>query len=282
MGLFKFKFGPKPSPRKEKAATARASLDDLAQIAAAQTKEKGRAGLTREAACKVLQVPVAGRDVISGLVDRSVYAGSLIKLDDDTEPLGRGQSSVVHPGTMLPGTVDPGRRGAVKVLDAASVSQSTALLGMLRSEWAALRALPPHEHIIALHGPAIVTRCEVALVLTLMEADLLSLIEDEGPLPEDECRQLFCQMASALGHMHAHGWAHRDVKPENVCLISRRAPPPGRLLHRARLIDFGAAAQCAPSANTLGSFCGTPVYMAPEVTCWVRRRALFNDGGGHF
>ncbi len=64
--------------------------------------------------------------------------------------------------------------------------------------------------------------------------------------------------ARALGHAHAQGIVHRDVKPENV-LVSRDG--------RVKVADFGlAVAQDVQQRLTrTGTMLGTPAYMPPEM-----------------
>jgi len=63
-------------------------------------------------------------------------------------------------------------------------------------------------------------------------------------------------VAEALGHAHARGLVHRDVKPANVLL-----DPSGR----ARVTDFGLAwAERLERLTRTGAFVGTPIAMAPE------------------
>jgi tRNA A-37 threonylcarbamoyl transferase component Bud32 len=64
------------------------------------------------------------------------------------------------------------------------------------------------------------------------------------------------QMCSGLREAHAQGVVHRDLKPENL------------MMDRAgiiKIMDFGVARMFSSNASTtMGSFVGTPAYMAPE------------------
>jgi serine/threonine-protein kinase len=53
----------------------------------------------------------------------------------------------------------------------------------------------------------------------------------ESQLPIDEAVRIGCEVADGLGHAHARGVIHRDVKPENILLSGGHA----------LLADFGIA-----------------------------------------
>lgn len=64
--------------------------------------------------------------------------------------------------------------------------------------------------------------------------DLLETVEGTASrLPPDRITVLLCRMLDALGHVHAKGFLHRDISPDNILMESATGEPV--------LIDFGAA-----------------------------------------
>ncbi|KAF8463678.1 kinase-like domain-containing protein, partial [Kalaharituber pfeilii] len=86
--------------------------------------------------------------------------------------------------------------------------------------------------------------------------DLWSHIERKGQIEEIEAIPILWQLIEALGFLHEHGIAHRDLKPDNILLTSSE--------HGARIVlaDFGAAKQAPPGTRML-TFVGTVEYTAP-------------------
>lgn len=85
---------------------------------------------------------------------------------------------------------------------------------------------------------------------------LKGLIEEHGPFPPAETAQLLEQAAAALGHLHARGLVHLDVKPQNLLLADDR---------RLKLIDFGLAQPAGQPQEAIGGRTfGTAAYLAPE------------------
>src|SRR5215204_6557917 len=79
-------------------------------------------------------------------------------------------------------------------------------------------------------------------------------VETRGPLSASDGVRLLRESAWALGHAHAQGVVHRDVKPDNILIESGSG--------RALVADFGIA---AVAGDALGDgVAGTPGFMSPE------------------
>ncbi len=97
--------------------------------------------------------------------------------------------------------------------------------------------------------------------------DLRTVIEKEGPLLVRRAINIGKQICAALGAAHALGITHRDIKPDNILLVSQ---PDGTEL--VKVLDFGIAKvregsfEGGSSASTTktGVVVGTPQYLSPE------------------
>lgn len=74
-----------------------------------------------------------------------------------------------------------------------------------------------------------------------------------APLPVDRTLDLARALFEALGAVHAAGFVHGDVKPDNV------VAPPGA---GCKLLDFGLSLPIGAAWHAEGA--GTAAYMAPE------------------
>jgi serine/threonine protein kinase len=89
---------------------------------------------------------------------------------------------------------------------------------------------------------------------------LRKALRRSGTLPIDRAVRMATEVLDALGHAHAHKFAHRDIKPDNIVL----SEPDGA----AMLVDFGIARAIASSGEDRvtrsGFVVGTEEYMSPE------------------
>ncbi len=106
----------------------------------------------------------------------------------------------------------------------------------------------------------------VALVMELLEGrSLADVIAGERRLPAARVLRILAHVCKGLAAVHAAGFVHRDVKPENVFLVQRDADP-----DFVKLLDFGLVKACGDRgprsgcATLAGTFLGSPAYASPE------------------
>jgi hypothetical protein len=157
-----------------------------------------------------------------------------------------------------------GRAVAVKVLRPELCRNAEAAARFHREAQAA--AAIGNEHIVEVFDYGHTAEGEAFLAMEKLEGtDLGRMLRDDGPLPEGRAVGIARQIASALAAAHAKGIVHRDLKSENVCILSRD----GRDF--VKVLDFGISKVCeaegsgesGPITNQ-GAVLGTPHYMAPE------------------
>lgn len=124
--------------------------------------------------------------------------------------------------------------------------------------------------------------------------DLAQLVKQQGNLPTPVACECIAQVAAGLQHAFENGMVHRDIKPQNLMLIS---DPLRRPLDTAsnqsrltiKILDFGLASFTMPdptdqseqdteqSITAMGTFMGTPNYVAPEQAQDARQADIRSD-----
>jgi hypothetical protein len=166
--------------------------------------------------------------------------------------LGRGGMGVVYVARDR----RLGREVAIKRLTLQGASDPEARLRFLRESEAVARLR--HPGIVSVHAVGD-EGGHPYYVMDLIDGESLAARLRTGPLASAQVAALGAALARALGHAHANGVLHRDLKPDNVLLRARDDAP--------LLTDFGLAKTHSEETERLtrtGEVLGTPAFMAPE------------------
>jgi serine/threonine protein kinase len=91
--------------------------------------------------------------------------------------------------------------------------------------------------------------------------ELGTLLRSEGAQPMARTLRILSQLALGLEDAHSFGVIHRDLKPDNVFLVTS---PEG---DQVRILDFGSVKlqmETGPKLTAFGTTLGSPYYMSPE------------------
>jgi serine/threonine protein kinase len=180
----------------------------------------------------------------------SIFAGYRIE-----GVLGRGGMGVVY----LAEQPELGRRVAIKVIAPALASDPDYLERFRRES--RLAAAIEHPNAIPIYEAGVADEDMPYLVMRYVEGeDLSTLLRREGRLDVRRAAAIVDQIAGALDEAHARGLVHRDVKPANVIVESRRGT------EHAYLTDFGLTREMDASSGVTGTgrWVGTIDYASPE------------------
>ena len=151
-----------------------------------------------------------------------------------------------------------GSDGAKVAIKIAHAGLATAREQLARERDALRRIGAPA--VPALHDEGTLPSGAPYLVLEHIAAPTLGDLLDAwaGPAPLDRLPSLVLGLTEALAAIHARGFCHLDLKPENAFVL---ASPPG-----VRLFDLGLSRDLAATApaGPPRTYAGTAAYMSPE------------------
>ena len=182
--------------------------------------------------------------------------------------LGRGGFGIVY----LAFDARLGRRVALKVPRPDRV-QNAALWGRFARE-ARLAATLDHEAIVPVLDAGVIDGV-FFIATSYQEGEPLSrqLARTPGGLAPRLAAALAERLAAGLAHAHGRGVLHRDLKPDNVLMVSACSSPladepsgPLPATPVPKITDYGLGAFREPheSGTLTGIWQGSPPYMAPE------------------
>jgi len=99
----------------------------------------------------------------------------------------------------------------------------------------------------------------VYLVSELLKGGELldAVLEQTEGYSEDIARQCFQQLMQGIEYLHSQGVAHRDLKLENLLLVTKGD------ISKIKITDFGLAK--LTQGGQMSTIVGTPQYVAPEI-----------------
>ena len=113
-----------------------------------------------------------------------------------------------------------------------------------------------HPNIVAIYDISASDGKAYIAMEYLEGKNLYKFIEQQGPLPPRIAVPIMMQVCDALHAIHNAGIVHRDIKPDNICLMQTG---------QSKLMDFGLAKAETNRITQEGMIMGTPSYMAPEL-----------------
>ncbi|MCO5165274.1 MAG: serine/threonine protein kinase [Planctomycetes bacterium] len=242
-------------------------------ISAVQARELLDSCATPPGGNPALAASGEGSVVVANLLSRGVPAKVAAELEDEAKndfvpgyrvlgELGRGGMGVVY--KALQKRLD--RVVALKVVNPGAAREPDYLRRFNQEALALARLNHPNIVQVYDYGEA---AGRVYLALEFVEGDdAYKALRQGGPMSEAQALRIARDAAIGLGHAHAAGIIHRDVKPANLLLVPRQKPgPDDRWV--AKVTDLGLARQQqgAPGdgqTTRAGTILGSPSYMAPE------------------
>ena len=233
----------KPAAAAHLSPRAKAAAETAAKLAAAAAKGGGK--------------PATGRAGAADPLARHGYATQ--------GPIAAGAFSTIVRAIAI----DGGLEVAVKSFDNKKCAADYQHLYLREGELAALRTVKKRgnnkyianlleEHVGPMHTYAILEYCSGGSLQRHLQK-LTSKPRDKAgnyaAIPEADCAYMGAQINAALLHLHSLDVAHRDLKPGNILFAGDRW---------LKVCDFGFAKRC--KGQRLHTLCGTPIYMAPELT----------------
>ncbi len=162
--------------------------------------------------------------------------------------LGRGGLGVVYKAR------DPliGRLVALKALAPEVLADPDLLMRFYREAQAAANL--QHANVVTIYDLGEISGSPY-IAMELVEGDTLrKIIDRKTPIPLAQKLSIIRQFCAGLAHAHQHGVIHRDVRPENILVMT----------DGTAVVDFGIARLESSSMTRAGLSIGAVQYSSPE------------------
>ena len=158
-----------------------------------------------------------------------------------TEPIGFGSFSTIFKGTDYNNNETVAIKKINKIIDKRHFDNEIKLMKSLS-----------HDNILKLYDVIYKSKKEIFFVLEYCSGGDLSYYIESGITTYDN--KYFYEILDSLEYLFKNEILHRDIKPQNI-LISNNS---------IKISDFGFAKSFEKN-ELITTFCGSPLYMAPEI-----------------
>lgn len=149
---------------------------------------------------------------------------------------------------------------AIKVLDESIAQHKIALARFLREARAA--ASLKSVHVVQIHDYGVDERVPYIAMEYLDGETLGTRLQQVSHLSPEDTALMITHVARGVGKAHETGVVHRDLKPDNIFLVTEDDE------EYAKVLDFGVAKAgegvFAATLTSAGKLLGTPAYMSAE------------------
>jgi serine/threonine-protein kinase len=209
-------------------------------------------GRTPERVCPTCRITTVDEAALSG---HDLLGKVFVDRYEIVELLGRGGMGAVYRARHI--AMDS--QVALKVLRREASTDLDSIERFYREARAASRLAHPNTIRVFDFGQS--EDGQLFLAMEYLEGRTLRAeVRRVGRMDPSRVLRIAEQIARSLGEAHEKGIVHRDVKPENIFLMTMIGHP-----DFVKVLDFGVARTLAGESLTrTGLAIGTPAYMSPE------------------
>ena len=157
------------------------------------------------------------------------------------DPIGFGSFSIIFKGTNYHNNTVIAIKKINKIIDKTHFNNEVRLMKKLN-----------HPNILKFYDIVYKTKKEIYFILEYCNGGDLSEYIDSKSTDFDS--KYFYEILDSLNYLYKNGVLHRDIKPQNILIKD----------NTIKIADFGFAKSFSKN-DLLTTFCGSPLYMAPEI-----------------
>jgi len=184
--------------------------------------------------------------VLAGSPDKESNIPSTSRFQVLPQQIGRGTYSTVHLGREI----QSGKQVAVKVMDLRKYERE------FESEIRVLALLDDISGVVRLHHSQVIRDTGYIYMDYVPHPNLFNYVRRHRALPQEKALKIFANLLAAVEGIHVEGIAHRDLKPDNIMVDP--------VTYETTILDFGLS-MLVPSSGLSDNYCGSPMYMSPEI-----------------